>query len=101
MFPDAALRLQLGEPKPPRRFAENHPARLGFERQRFCEDAKVLRVGNLRRPQVIREATGPHAALRSVSVNDLQARGVKVFAGVLPRSARADEVQLWIEIAET
>ena len=86
----AQLFLQVWKPEAPRRLAENPAAGFGLERQYLSEDAQLFRVGDLRGPQVVWKATGPHTTLGTVRVDDLQSRLVKIFAGKHPPRAGAD-----------
>src|SRR5205085_2465773 len=93
--------LQLWKPEPPRRLAQDLPPRLCFQRQHFGENPQVFRVRDLRRPQIVGETTRPDAALRSVRIDDLQARAVQILAREFALGARADEVELRVEFAKT
>ena len=63
----AQLFLQVWKPEAPRRLAENPAAGFGLERQYLSEDAQLFRVGDLRGPQVVWKATGPHTTLGTKS----------------------------------
>src|SRR5262245_35381868 len=92
--------LQFREPDASRRFPYDQPPRFGAQRQRLGEDTEMLRIGDVRSPQIAGKATGPNATFRPVSIDHLQTGIVQVRTGEAHFRAGTDEIDLGVQILE-